>query len=82
MDVTILRDGFKLAAKYEKVADPIVILSHGFTADMGYKEDSNYTVLTKLLNKNGFSTIRYDFNGHGKSDGTQENMTVLNEISA
>lgn len=81
MDVKIVRDGLSLAARYEYVADPIVILSHGFMADMGYKEDSNYKVLEKQLNDNGFSTIRFDFNGNGKSDGEQANMTVFNEIS-
>lgn len=81
MDVKVVRDGLNLAAKYEKVGDPIVIMSHGFMADMGYKEDSNYKVLEKQLNDNGFSTIRFDFNGNGKSDGLQKDMTVLNEIA-
>lgn len=80
MDITVLRDGIRLAAKYEKVADPIVIMSHGFMGDLGYKETSNYEILYKQLNEKGFSTIRFDYNGHGKSDGKQENMTVFNEI--
>ena len=32
------------------------------------------------LQKNGFACIRFDFNGHGESDGEQYNMTVVNEI--
>ena len=80
MDIIIQRDGLKLTAKYEEAGKSIVVMSHGFTADLGYKEDSNYKVLSELLNKEGYSTLRYDFNGHGKSDGTQEDMTVMNEV--
>ncbi|MDO4466935.1 MAG: alpha/beta hydrolase [Bacillota bacterium] len=80
MKVDIIRDGFRLAGEYEYIANPIVIMSHGFMGDMGYKETSNYPILQALLNNKGFSTIRFDYNGHGKSDGAQENMTVLNEI--
>lgn len=80
MKIEIKRDGLTLVGEYQNVADPIVILSHGFMGDMGYKEDSNYPILCKLLNDKGFSTVRFDFNGHGKSDGSQENMTVLSEI--
>ena len=77
----VIRDGLKLVIDYEYVKDPIVILSHGFMGDMGYSQTSSFVLLKKRLNEIGFSTLRFDFNGHGKSDGKQEDMTVLNEIS-
>ena len=36
--------------------------------------------LAKNLDKEGIATLRFDFNGHGKSEGRFQDMTVLNEI--
>lgn len=32
------------------------------------------------LQSQGIASLRFDFNGHGKSEGEFQNMTVLNEI--
>lgn len=56
---------------------PMVILCHGFSAN---KEAGLLTTLADSLSAHGMASIRFDFNGHGKSDGSFENMTVLNEI--
>ena len=74
MEVEIKRDGLTLRGLYEKVSDHIVILSHGFSANYTY-----YDGLSEELNRNGFSTLRFDFNGHGRSDGEQTDMNVMNE---
>lgn len=56
---------------------PLVILCHGFTAN------KNHPLLKSLSNDleaRGIASIRFDFNGHGDSDGDFQAMTVLNEI--
>ena len=56
---------------------PLVIICHGFTAD---KEHLLLTNLADELEARGIASIRFDFNGHGKSEGDFQDMTVLNEI--
>ena len=56
---------------------PMVMLLHGFTSS---KEDPIITHLADGLEKNGIASIRFDFNGHGESEGRFQDMTVPNEI--
>ncbi|MBQ6297973.1 MAG: alpha/beta fold hydrolase [Selenomonadaceae bacterium] len=56
---------------------PLVIICHGFTAN---KEHLLLTSLADDLETRGIASIRFDFNGHGQSDGDFQDMTVLNEI--
>lgn len=56
---------------------PMVMLLHGF---MGNKEGSVERDMAERLEKAGIATIRFDFNGHGESEGEFRRMTVLNEI--
>ena len=81
-DVTIDGDHGKLSAILQtpdgQEKFPLVILCHGFNAD------KNYLVLKSLaddLETRGIASIRFDFNGHGKSDGRFQDMTIVNEIS-
>lgn len=56
---------------------PLVIICHGFTGNC------NSELLTDVANdleEQGIASLRFDFNGHGKSEGEFQNMTVLNEI--
>ena len=76
MEFSVKRDGLNLHGEYQKASNKVVILSHGFTANLHY-----YDEFEPVIRAQGYSTIRYDFNGHGKSDGKQQDMTVLNEIS-
>ena len=55
----------------------MVMLLHGYT---GSKTNRPLTDIADALEKEGIASIRFDFNGHGESDGAFENMTVLNEI--
>ncbi|MCM1140084.1 MAG: alpha/beta fold hydrolase [Muribaculum sp.] len=55
----------------------LVIVCHGFTGNM---DSPLLTDLANDLVDSGIGVVRFDFNGHGKSDGKFENMTVLNEI--
>ena len=56
---------------------PLLVLCHGFG---GNKEGKLFDCLVDSLNKKGIAVLRFDFNGHGKSEGKFEDMTVLNEI--
>lgn len=56
---------------------PMVMLCHGFT---GNKESKLLTLLADSLQQNGIASIRFDFNGHGESEGPFVEMTVPNEI--
>ena len=56
---------------------PLVIICHGFSGNCeSYLEE----VLSKDVVKLGMAALRFDFNGHGKSDGLFQDMTVPNEI--
>ena len=56
---------------------PLLVLCHGFGGD---KEGKLFDCLVDSLNKKGIAVLRFDFNGHGKSEGNFEDMTVPNEI--
>lgn len=55
----------------------MVMLLHGFTGD---KMNRPLPDIADLLESRGVASIRFDFNGHGQSEGDFVNMTVLNEI--
>ena len=55
----------------------MVMILHGFTAS---KEMPLLQYIADSLQTKGIASIRFDFNGHGKSEGDFQKMTVLNEI--
>lgn len=56
---------------------PLVIIMHGILCS---KEGEIEKDLAEKLEKLGIASIRFDFNGHGKSEGDLQHMTPLNEI--
>ena len=80
-DILIDGDHGKLAAILQTPDGqknyPLVIICHGFTAN---KEHLLLKSLADELAAAGIASIRFDFNGHGASDGDFQDMTVLNEI--
>lgn len=54
-----------------------VIVMHGLT---GNKDGKFIITLCDSLENRGIATLRFDFNGHGNSDGEFSNMTIPNEI--
>lgn len=56
---------------------PTAIIMHGFG---GNKNADLMTLLSDSLLRHGIATVRFDFNGHGESEGKFEEMTVPNEI--
>ncbi len=80
-NVQIDGDHGKLAAVLQtpdgQSSFPMVIICHGFTAQ---KEQPLLKYLADYLEAAGIASIRFDFNGHGASEGRFQDMTVLNEI--
>ena len=80
-DLIIQGDHGKLAAVLQTPDGakkyPLVIVCHGFTSN---KDTKLMQTLANDLEKEGIATLRFDFNGHGKSEGRFQDMTVLNEI--
>ena len=57
---------------------PIVIILHGL---MSSSEEPLIKTMAEKLNNAGVATLRFDFNGHGKSEGEFIKMTVPKEIA-
>ena len=56
---------------------PVVIMMHGF---MGNKDGMMEKIASDKLASYGIATVKFDFNGHGESEGPFSGMTVPNEI--
>ena len=57
---------------------PMVILMHGIFSS---KEINPRPALAKALAQAGIASIRFDFNGHGKSEGRMQDMTIERELA-
>ena len=85
-EIIIKRDGVELYGILERAEGektPLVIMSHGVMGDCGYDENSffsGYYYIAQKLKAAGFSSLRFDFNGNGKSSGKHEDMNILSEI--
>lgn len=55
-----------------------IILCHGITVDK--EEDGIFTELAHKLCIAGFAVFRFDFRGHGESEGKSVDMTVMGEV--
>ncbi|HIH50661.1 MAG: alpha/beta fold hydrolase [Candidatus Micrarchaeaceae archaeon] len=74
------KDGLKLAGILEKPkskTNTCIILCHGATVDK--EEDGIFTDLSRKLSNAGFATFRFDFMGHGESEGDTINTTIKGE---
>lgn len=56
---------------------PMVVFCHGFG---GRKEGPLFEIIADSLQAYGIASIRFDFNGHGESEGEFKDMTVPNEV--
>jgi len=56
---------------------PIVILCHGFSTS---KNSRTYVRLQEILNNHDISTFRFDFFGHGESEGKFEDITISEAV--
>lgn len=73
--------GIKLCGIFEDAGKgidaPIVILCHGFSSN---KNNSTHTRLAPLLAAQGIASFRFDFFGHGESEGKFEDITLSEAI--
>ena len=82
---TISIDGSKgklWAESYKPYLDPgqrcdLVIMCHELNCDHDFQLMRS---IETRLREEGFATLTFDFNGHGKSDGLFSEMTIPNEI--
>lgn len=59
--------------------DKIIVMCHGIR---GNKEEcGSFSYFSKVLKENGYSSFRFDFNGHGESGGKDYEMTITKEIN-
>lgn len=56
----------------------MVILMHGIFSSKDYPPIPN---IAKALAKEGIASIRFDFNGHGNSEGQMIDMTIAGELA-
>lgn len=78
----------KLAAILQKPATapgekiPMVMLMHGFGGNKGGNPErwAMLDIIADKLEAQGIASIRFDFNGHGESEGEFWQMTVPNEV--
>jgi uncharacterized protein len=74
-------DGVRLCGVWEKPehnTDKVIILAHGITVDKD--ELGVFVRLAEQLVGEGFAVIRFDFRGHGESEGKSEEMTIEGEL--
>lgn len=62
----------------EKVTKKAVILAHGLTVDKD--ENGIFAELAERLTKEQFAVFRFDFRGHGESEGKSVDMTIKGEL--
>ena len=56
----------------------MVILMHGIFAS---KDFPPIPTIARELARQGIGSVRFDFNGHGRSDGKMEEMTIARELA-
>lgn len=83
METDIDRDGLPIHVRVERTADttdrPAVILMHGLLNDSGYHGGLMQDLNDRLVDA-GFISVRFDFNGHGKSGGEFAKSDMYNEV--
>lgn len=57
--------------------DPIIILCHGFSTT---KNSNTFIALERILHEKNISTFRFDFFGHGESEGKFEDVTISEAV--
>lgn len=58
-------------------SNPIIILCHGFSTS---KNSGTYLALKDRLSRHNISTFRFDFYGHGESEGKFEDITISEAV--
>lgn len=81
--IALRRAGLTLRGVLEKPVDgpcPLVLMLHGFGGRMDAFPGGWFQEWSDALTAAGLATLRFDFNGHGRSGGRFRDMTVYSEI--
>lgn len=81
--IALRRAGLTLRGVLEKKVSgpcPLVLMLHGFGGRMDAFPGGWFQEYSDALTAAGFATLRFDFNGHGLSDGRFGEMTVYSEL--
>lgn len=74
------RDGHRISAVLDRAASAGskgVVLCHGL---FGFKDSGTNRAISRLLNERGLTTLRFDFFGHGASEGTLQDLLLTTLI--
>ncbi len=80
--IVLRRAGLTLRGVLEKKSDgpaPLVLMLHGFGGCMDHP-GGWFQEWSDALTAAGMATLRFDFNGHGQSEGEFSRMTPYNEV--
>ncbi len=84
MYLSLKRDGLTLHGRLDAPkakSFPVAILFHGFGGSIEDFPESVFSRITQKLVESGIGVMRFDFNGHGKSEGDFTSMNIFNEIN-
>ncbi len=75
------KEGLKLCGIISNPSDdkgkPVVVVCHG---NFSGKDSRTYVSIEKALNQKDISTFRFDFFGHGESEGNIEDLTISQAV--
>jgi pimeloyl-ACP methyl ester carboxylesterase len=74
------RDGRRISAVLDRprsIGSKGVVLCHGL---FGFKDSVTNRALSRILNERGLATLRFDFFGHGASEGRLQDMLLTTLI--
>ena len=74
-------DGLKLSGVVSVLTKPeaFVLLSHGITMDKNEWNNLHFRIAQDLYEQN-IASLRFDYRGHGESEGSMREMTVVGEL--
>ena len=82
-EITFQSQGLTLRGVFHRssLKKPVgnVLLIHGIINDKD--EDGNFVNLAEMLSEKGYNVLRFDFRGHGDSDGKSEDVTIAGELN-
>jgi pimeloyl-ACP methyl ester carboxylesterase len=73
--------GYRIAAVLvtpDRPTDRLAVLCHGF---LSHKNSTTNKTLARLLSERGVATLRFDFFGHGDSEGPFEDITTTTGVA-
>lgn len=83
-EINLKRDGLTLRGDLMRPDNtdkcPVAVIFHGIMSDRGNTRRNMFADIADKLVENGIAAIKFDFNGHGSSDGDFSDMNVYSEI--